>query len=156
MVRFPHGSWYEVQHETHCRFVDAATNATETCERNYGTAPQGGYISGSVLTESLTPATVIVKGATDLRIPHIPDHIHYILYELLKNSMRAVVERYTDLGKRDDLPPIEVSKYHGNVRRARMMCIGDICLVVISDGDDDIVMKGRHKRYGCLWHGYVF
>ncbi|SPQ98325.1 unnamed protein product (mitochondrion) [Plasmodiophora brassicae] len=82
---------------------DAATNATETCERNYGTAPQ-----------------VIVKGATDLRIPHIPDHIHYILYELLKNSMRAVVERYTDLGKRDDLPPIEV---------------------IISDGDDDIVMK---------------
>lgn len=40
---------------------------------------------------------------------NIPSHIEYILFELLKNAMRAVVERHTG----STLPPIEIH-YHSN------------------------------------------
>eukprot|EP00871_Galdieria_phlegrea_P000877 jgi/Galph1/1790/GphlegSOOS_G479.1 len=46
-------------------------------------------------------------------IPYIPNHLHYILLELLKNAMRAVAERHhkyntSSLTTSRDIPPIQV------------------------------------------------
>jgi len=53
----------------------AIDDATFMCARRYGDAPE-----------------VIVRGRLDLDFPYIPTHLHYILLELLKNSMRATVD----------------------------------------------------------------
>ncbi|GJD08596.1 [Pyruvate dehydrogenase (acetyl-transferring)] kinase, mitochondrial [Galdieria sulphuraria] len=58
---------------------------------------------------------VQIRGSVST-IPYIPYHLHYILLELLKNSMRAVVERHLSqnhhknglLLSKDNMPPIEV------------------------------------------------
>lgn len=37
---------------------------------------------------------VLVSGDTSLKVPYIPAHLDYMLYELLKNAARAVVEHH--------------------------------------------------------------
>jgi pyruvate dehydrogenase kinase 2/3/4 len=66
----------------------AANDATMMCARKYGDAPD-----------------VIINGRLDLTFPYIPTHLHYILLELLKNAMRATVEKH---GVYAHLPPITV------------------------------------------------
>jgi pyruvate dehydrogenase kinase 2/3/4 len=58
------------------------------CTRKYGDAPE-----------------VIMSGRLDLTFPYVPTHLHYILLELLKNSMRATVEWH---GVDSEYPPIKV------------------------------------------------
>ncbi len=65
----------------------AIRDATYMCERVHGDAPE-----------------VTIHGRTDLTFPYVSSHIHYMLLELLKNSMRATVELHT--GKA--LPPIRI------------------------------------------------
>ena len=55
----------------------AAGRCRQVCIETFGAAPD-----------------VIVSGDTSLRVPYIPAHIDYTLYELLKNASRAVMERY--------------------------------------------------------------
>ena len=55
---------------------DAARAATALCERQFGAAPE-----------------VRIVGRTDLDFEYVPDHVFYILLELLKNSMRASCEK---------------------------------------------------------------
>jgi hypothetical protein len=45
------------------------------CSLNYGVYPE-----------------VEITGATDAVFPYIPVHMEYIIFELLKNAMRATVE----------------------------------------------------------------
>lgn len=66
---------------------DAINDATYVCTRTHGDAPE-----------------VTVHGRTDLTFPYIKTHIHYILLELLKNSMRATVEHHGI----DNMPVIRV------------------------------------------------
>ena len=87
-----------IQTECQPAFVceHAISDAQQICEMSLGVAP-----------------SVKVEGATDMRLPYIPEHLHYIFFELLKNSMRAVVERFQAMQpevqlSRDDLPPISV------------------------------------------------
>jgi pyruvate dehydrogenase kinase 2/3/4 len=49
---------------------------------------------------------------------YVPSHLHHMLFELLKNSMRAVVERYSELD--DDFPEIRL---------------------VVAEGAEDITIK---------------
>lgn len=93
----------------------AISDAQTICEMSLGVAPH-----------------VKVDGAIDMRLPYIPEHLHYIFFELLKNSMRAVVERYREMNPskdltRDDLPPISV---------------------IFSEGTEDIAIKISDKGGG--------
>lgn len=66
----------------------AIDDAAFMCTRKYGEAPE-----------------VIMSGQLDLTFPYVPTHLHYILLELLKNSMRATVEFH---GIDAEYPPIKV------------------------------------------------
>lgn len=67
---------------------NAISDATYMCTRTHGDAPH-----------------VTIHGRIDLTFPTIPEYVHYILLELLKNSMRATVEFH---GVDNDLPPIKI------------------------------------------------
>lgn len=80
----------------------AATRCKQAFIEHYGVAPD-----------------VTLSGDTHLTIPYIPAHLDYMLYELLKNSARAVVERHLGVHRvsladvhhhhhRSRLPPIHV------------------------------------------------
>lgn len=56
----------------------AAEDARYMCERQLGDAPE-----------------VELLGSTDLTFAYVPSHLYYILFELLKNSMRAVAEHHS-------------------------------------------------------------
>ncbi|TCD60773.1 hypothetical protein EIP91_009530 [Steccherinum ochraceum] len=55
----------------------------------------------------------------DLQFPYVPGHLSHIVFELLKNSLRAVVERYGPENE-DAFPPIKV---------------------VVAEGKEDITIK---------------
>jgi pyruvate dehydrogenase kinase 2/3/4 len=65
----------------------AVENASYVCNRAYGDCP-----------------SVTILGRTDLVFPYIPSHLEYILVELLKNSMRATIEKHGI----DSMPPIKI------------------------------------------------
>lgn len=73
----------------------AAARCSQVCSETYGVAPE-----------------VVVSGDRRLATPYIPSHFDYMVYEVLKNSARAVVERHVPpgsvgvLGRRP--PPIRV------------------------------------------------
>jgi pyruvate dehydrogenase kinase 2/3/4 len=48
---------------------------------------------------------VLLLGADDLQFMYVPSHLHHMIFELMKNSLRAVVERF---GLHEDYPPIKV------------------------------------------------
>jgi hypothetical protein len=56
---------------------EAIRNASFMCSRSFGQHPD-----------------VQVIGRHDFTFPYIPSHLQYILFELVKNSMRAVVEQH--------------------------------------------------------------
>ncbi|KAL0030420.1 hypothetical protein WJX79_003750 [Trebouxia sp. C0005] len=63
-----------------CDAVDfAVQRATQVSRETYGVAPE-----------------VTCTGDLQSTIPYIPTHLDYMLYELLKNAMRAVVESHRD------------------------------------------------------------
>ena len=65
---------------------EAIADAAYMCTRIYGDAPR-----------------VDIKGP-DIHFAHVPTHVKYILLELLKNSMRATVEKHGI----DEAPPIKI------------------------------------------------
>ena len=68
---------------------DAIADASRICEREFGFAPD-----------------VVVEGNEHQTIKFVPSHLHHILFELLKNSMRAVIEYHGQSNY--DCPPIRL------------------------------------------------
>mmetsp|Transcript_79766 Transcript_79766/g.159275 ORF Transcript_79766/g.159275 Transcript_79766/m.159275 type:complete len:409 (-) Transcript_79766:223-1449(-) len=63
--------------------------ASHTCRHHLGDAPN-----------------VKIVGDRDMAFTYVPYHLHYIVFELLKNSMRATVDFHG--GKEEKLPDIQV------------------------------------------------
>lgn len=59
----------------------------------------------------IEPPRVIVDGHTSATFAYIPDHIDYILFELLRNSMRATIDKNLRDTSRENLklPPIRIT-----------------------------------------------
>jgi pyruvate dehydrogenase kinase 2/3/4 len=94
----------------------AIEDASFMCTRKYGEAPD-----------------VIISGKRDLSFPYVPTHLHYILLELLKNSMRATMDwhgvdadSYPAIkvviadGKENEDVVIKVSDEGGGIPRSNM------------------------------------
>jgi len=79
----------------------AISDARDICIRQYGSAPD-----------------VDIYGGKDFTFAYVPEHLHHMLFELVKNSLRAVNDRFEET---DDMPP--------NIR------------VVIADGLEDVTIK---------------
>ena len=74
---------------------------------------------GRLIVERYLPRArhieVQVFADSDLRLPYVPGHLHQCLFELIKNSLRAVTDRYMDAD--EDPPPVRL---------------------VVADGDDGL------------------
>jgi len=81
----------------------------ELCNINYGSAP-----------------SFVINGNTDAKFPYVPNHVEYILMELMKNCMRATVEHSNKIGRHEH-PPVEIT---------------------IVQGDDDIAIRLRDQGGG--------
>jgi len=73
---------------------DAASTARQLCEIVHGDAPE-----------------VEIIGSCDRTLAHVPSHIFYMMVELLKNSLRAVLEHWRQTGVESvyDMPPIVIT-----------------------------------------------
>ncbi|KIL70033.1 hypothetical protein M378DRAFT_183638 [Amanita muscaria Koide BX008] len=69
---------------------------------------------------------VVIEGHEGTKFPYIREHLEYILFELLKNSMSATVEKHRDLST---LPPI---------------------LATIAAGDNDVSIRISDQGGGIL------
>ncbi|MBA0791798.1 hypothetical protein Gohar_016355 [Gossypium harknessii] len=85
--------------------VEVAQNASEDarciCLREYGSAPE-----------------VNIYGDPKFTFPYVPTHLHLMVFELVKNSLRAVQERYMDSDR--VVPPIRI---------------------IVADGIEDVTIK---------------
>ncbi|BBN06903.1 pyruvate dehydrogenase kinase 2/3/4 [Marchantia polymorpha subsp. ruderalis] len=80
---------------------NAIDDARSACMRTYGSAPE-----------------VHVYGDPNFSFAYVPTHLHQMLFELVKNSLRAVQERFMDADH--ECPPIRV---------------------VVADGLEDVTIK---------------
>ncbi|XP_054793057.1 pyruvate dehydrogenase (acetyl-transferring) kinase, mitochondrial isoform X2 [Prosopis cineraria] len=79
----------------------ASEDARAICYREYGSAPD-----------------VQIYGDPDFTFPYVPAHLHLMVFELVKNSLRAVQERFMDSDK--VAPPIRI---------------------IVADGEEDVTIK---------------
>ncbi|KAG4957090.1 hypothetical protein JHK85_043470 [Glycine max] len=97
--------------------VEVARNASEDaraiCCREYGSAPD-----------------VHIYGDPDFTFPYVPAHLHLMVFELVKNSLRAVQERFMDSDK--VAPPIRI---------------------IVADGIEDVTIKVSDEGGGIARSG---
>lgn len=80
---------------------DAIHDARAVCMREYASAPE-----------------VQVYGDPDLTFAYVPTHIHHMIFELVKNSLKATHDKFEDSDQAT--PPVRV---------------------IVADGDEDIAIK---------------
>eukprot|EP00472_Partenskyella_glossopodia_P003728 CAMPEP_0197520096 /NCGR_PEP_ID=MMETSP1318-20131121/5411_1 /TAXON_ID=552666 /ORGANISM="Partenskyella glossopodia, Strain RCC365" /LENGTH=432 /DNA_ID=CAMNT_0043071475 /DNA_START=337 /DNA_END=1635 /DNA_ORIENTATION=+ len=90
----------------------AAEDASQLCRQHKDKSPRVQFHS---------PTTDFSE---EMHFTYIPHHLHYMLTEILKNSMRATVEAHPELSGKD-LPPIKVVFVAGNE---------DITIKIIDEG----------------------
>ncbi|KAK9080067.1 hypothetical protein SSX86_001742 [Deinandra increscens subsp. villosa] len=92
---------------------DASEDARAVCLREYGSAPE-----------------VNIYGDSGFTFPYVPTHLHMMVFELVKNSLRAVQERFMESDK--PVPPI---------------CI------IVADGEEDVTIKVSDEGGGIARSG---
>lgn len=106
--------------------VEVARNASEDaraiCMRHYGSAPD-----------------IDIYGDPNFTFPYVPSHLHLMVFELVKNSLRAVQERFMDSEK--VAPPIRIIVADG---------IEDVTIKV-SDEGGGIARSGLSKIFTYLY-----
>ncbi|OMO58580.1 hypothetical protein COLO4_34520 [Corchorus olitorius] len=106
--------------------VEVAQNASEDarsiCLREYGSAPE-----------------INIYGDPNFTFPYVPTHLHLMVFELVKNSLRAVQERFMDSDK--VAPPIRIIVAEG---------IEDVTIKV-SDEGGGIPRSGLPKIFTYLY-----
>ncbi|KAL0787457.1 hypothetical protein Bca101_003703 [Brassica carinata] len=80
---------------------NASEDARSICFREYGSAPE-----------------INIYGDPSFTFPYVPTHLHLMVYELVKNSLRAVQERFVDSDR--VAPPIRI---------------------IVADGIEDVTIK---------------
>ncbi|KAI4349272.1 hypothetical protein L6164_009881 [Bauhinia variegata] len=80
---------------------DAIEDARAICSREYGSSPE-----------------VKIYGDPDFTFPYVPSHLHLMAFELVKNSLRAVEERFRDA--EEDATPVKI---------------------IVADGIEDVTIK---------------
>ncbi|KAK7264786.1 hypothetical protein RJT34_32396 [Clitoria ternatea] len=101
---------------------DASEDARAMCYREYGSAPE-----------------VSIYGDPDFTFSYVPDHLHLMVLELVKNSLRAVQERFMDSDK--VAPPVRIIVADG---------IEDVTIKV-SDEGGGIPRSGLPKMFTYLY-----
>lgn len=107
-----HIALHEPQKENHIGLIDtmcspgivcadAIADARMICMREKGSAPEVG-----------------IYGDPSFTFPYVPSHLHHMVFELVKNSLRAVGDRWED--SPNEPPPIRV---------------------VVAEGEEDITIK---------------
>jgi pyruvate dehydrogenase kinase 2/3/4 len=79
---------------------DAVDNAGLLCEEYYLDVPD------VIISEHNS----ICRGE-DIIIAYVPSHLYFVMFELLKNAMRATIETH---GDKDQLPPVKVDIVRGD------------------------------------------
>ncbi|XP_037077501.1 pyruvate dehydrogenase (acetyl-transferring) kinase, mitochondrial-like [Pollicipes pollicipes] len=94
---------------------DAAANARFLCDRYYQASPELRIAQFNEVFRRNNKD----PGAKEppIQLVYVPSHLYHILFELLKNAMRAVVEHHQEAS---ELPPIEL---------------------LVVNGDEDLVIK---------------
>jgi len=100
----------------------AIADARSICIRQYGSAPD-----------------VDIYGGKDFTFAYVPEHLHHMLFELVKNSLRAVNDRFEDS---DDVPP--------NIRLVIAEGLEDVT-IKISDEGGGIPRSGLNKIWTYLY-----
>ena len=80
---------------------DAIADARSVCMREYATSPE-----------------VSVYGDPNLTFAYVPSHLHHMIFELVKNSLKATNDKYEDSD--EEPPPVKV---------------------IVAEGDEDIAVK---------------
>jgi len=79
--------------------------ARDICEYHYMTAPELDYRAVNGVPGDDSPADKI-------SFVYIPSHLYHIMFELIKNSMRATIEKHGD--HTVNLPPIKIRAIRGS------------------------------------------
>lgn len=107
----------------------AVDDAAFMCHRTFGEAPDVG----------------IYTRDEDFGFPYIPSHLHHIIFELMKNSMRAVIEQHSE-SLAGVLPPIKVIVAQGDSNE-------DI-VIKVSDEGGGIPRSGMRRIWSYFYTTY--
>ena len=107
----------------------AVDDAAFMCHRTFGEAPDVG----------------IYTRDESFGFPYIPSHLHHIVFELMKNSMRAVIEQHGD-NLAGSLPPIKVIVSQGDTHE-------DI-VIKVSDEGGGIPRSGMKRIWSYFYTTY--
>eukprot|EP00195_Chlamydomonas_chlamydogama_P002954 CAMPEP_0202919884 /NCGR_PEP_ID=MMETSP1392-20130828/76563_1 /ASSEMBLY_ACC=CAM_ASM_000868 /TAXON_ID=225041 /ORGANISM="Chlamydomonas chlamydogama, Strain SAG 11-48b" /LENGTH=398 /DNA_ID=CAMNT_0049613345 /DNA_START=387 /DNA_END=1583 /DNA_ORIENTATION=- len=102
---------------------DSINDARSICLREYGSSPE-----------------VTVYGDPKFTFPYVPSHLHHMVFELVKNSLRAVQDRYDD-DVDNEPPPIRLVVAEG----------GEDVTIKVSDEGGGIPRSGMPKIWTYLY-----
>ena len=80
-------------------------NAKEIIEKCFATASA---LTAGIYGEDVVLPKLVLTGQLDTTFPYIPSHLEYMIGELLRNSVQAVVEQQRSSKATSPPPPIEV------------------------------------------------